>query len=162
MKSAAASVAQLKAGASPPAARPSLKAAPSGQNGSGKPAEPMFDHEKVEVYSLAREVVRAATVVLGRKMPKDLHESFDRATRSILFSVGEGAAKPTQPDRQRCYEVARGSATEAATHLDLMQLRGIISASEYAAARAPLLKVAQTLTRLCAPPRVILGTTIRP
>ena len=46
---------------------------------------------------------------------------------SILFNIGEGAGKTAKADKQRSYEIARGSTTEAATQLDVLQIRGLIT-----------------------------------
>jgi four helix bundle protein len=86
-------------------------------------------------------------------MPRELHDQFDRSTMSILFNIGEGAGKTAKADKQRFYEIARGSTTEAATQLELMLIRGIIVESQYKEARPLLLRVAQMLSRLCGNPR---------
>jgi four helix bundle protein len=114
---------------------------------------PLFDHEKLEVYQVAREFLMLATGVLARKMPRDLRDQFDRATSSILFNIGEGAGKTARADKQRSYKIARGSTTEAATQLDVMHIRGFITSAQYQMARALLVRVAQMLSRLCGAPR---------
>ena len=114
---------------------------------------PLFDHEKLEVYRVAREFLVVATALAARKMPRDLRDQFDRASSSILFNIGEGAGKTAKADKQRSYEIARGSATEAATQLDVLRIRGLITAEQYQQARALLVRVAQMLSRLCGGPR---------
>src|SRR4051812_33596221 len=89
-------------------------------------AEAVFDHERLDVYRVAREFIVVATKLLTRKMSRELHDQFDRASMSILFNIGEGAGKTAKADKQRFYEIARGSTTEAATQLDVMRIRGII------------------------------------
>ena len=116
-------------------------------------ALPLFDHEKLEVYLVAREFLVLTTGMLARKIPRDLRDQFDRSSTSILFNIGEGAGKTARADKQRSYEIARGSATEAATQLDVLRIRGIITAEQYSQARALLLRVAQMLSRLCGSPR---------
>src|SRR4030042_6730150 len=91
---------------------------------------PLFDHEKFEVYRVAREFLVVATALAARKMPPDLRDQFDRASSSILFNMGEGAGKTARADKQRSYEIARGSATEAATQLDVLRIRGLITAEQ--------------------------------
>ena len=113
---------------------------------------PLFDHEKLEVYRVAREFLVVATALAARKMPRDLRDQFDRASSSILFNIGEGAGKTAKADKQRSYEIARGSATEAATQLDVLRIRGLITAEQYQQARALLVRVAQMLSRLCGGP----------
>ena len=125
-----------------------------GQRDDGHGRGPsLFDHEKLEVYRVAREFLVLATRVSARKMPRDLRDQFDRATSSILFNIGEGAGKTARADKQRSYEIARGSTTEAATQLDLLHIRGLITSEQYQQARALLVRVAQMLSRLCGPPR---------
>ena len=114
---------------------------------------PLFDHEKLEVYRVAREFLVVATALAARKMSRDLRDQFDRASSSILFNIGEGAGKTAKADKQRSYEIARGSTTEAATQLDVLRIRGLITAEQYQQARALLVRVAQMLSRLCGDPR---------
>ena len=114
---------------------------------------PLFDHEKLEVYQVAREFLVLTSGLLTLKMPRDLRDQFDRATSSILFNIGEGAGKTARIDKQRSYEIARGSATEAATQLDLLQIRSLITSEQYKQARALLVRVAQMLSRMSGPPR---------
>jgi four helix bundle protein len=114
---------------------------------------PRFDHEKLEVYQVAREFLVLTTRLLDRKMPRDLRDQFDRAASSILFNIGEGAGKTARVDKQRSYEIARGSATETATQLDLLHIRSVITPTQYHDARALLVRVTQMLSRLCGAPR---------
>ena len=123
--------------------------------GSGKGAGtgPLFDHEKLEVYRVAREFLVLATELMTRKMPRDLRDQFDRATSSILFNIGEGAGKTARADKQRSYEIARGSTIEAATQLDVLYIRRHITPEQYQETRSLLARVAQMLSRMCGPPR---------
>jgi four helix bundle protein len=113
----------------------------------------LFDHERLDVYRVAKEFLIVATGLIGRKMPRDLKEQFDRASSSILFNIAEGAGKMARADKQRSYEIARGSALESATQLEVMLIRGIITNSQYGEARALLIRIAQMLARMSAGPR---------
>jgi four helix bundle protein len=80
----------------------------------------LFDHEKLEVYQLSRELNRLLTVLLdelprGHAEPKD---NLRRAGRSITRNIAEGAGKWKLPDKVHFYHIARGSATECASCLD--------------------------------------------
>lgn len=144
-----------------PGAVPGPGAASEAGTGTGKGGPgtdtvvdlPLFDHEKLEVYRVAREFLVLATGLLARKMPRDLRDQFDRASSSILFNIGEGAGKTARADKQRSYEIARGSTTEAATQLDVLHIRGFITTDQYRNARGLLIQVAQMLSRLCGAPR---------
>jgi four helix bundle protein len=112
-----------------------------------------FDHEKLEVYRVARTFLEVSYLFTKRKMERDLREQFGRASTSILANIGEGAGKTARADKQRLYEIARGSATETATLLDVMLIRGDISTEEYKRSRELLVRVVQMLSRLCGSPR---------
>jgi four helix bundle protein len=93
-------------------------------------------------------------VFVGRRtVPRDLRDQLDRASSSILFNIAEGAGKAARADKQRFYEIARGSATETAAQLDVLQIRGVIADDEYAVARQLLLRTIQMLSRLALGPR---------
>ena len=150
----------MDSGAQKPGAGPGPGAASGSGPGTGSGTSaatvadpPLFDHEKLQVYQVAREFLVLASGLLARKMPRDLREQFDRAASSILFNIGEGAGKTARADKQRSYEIARGSTTEAATQLDVLHIRGIITSNQYQSARALLIRVAQMLSRLCGAPR---------
>jgi|SRR5581483_3663245 len=114
----------------------------------------LLDHEKLVVYRVAREFLVVATRLSKRKIPAELRDQFERASMSILFNIGEGAGKTARADKQRSYEIARGSTTEAATQLDVIRIREHISEEEFQHARELLVRIAQMLSRLCGPPRV--------
>ncbi len=86
-------------------------------------------------------------------MTRELREQFDRASISILANIGEGAGKTARADKARLYEIARGSATETATLLDVMRIRSNITSEEYEQSRQLLIRVVQMLSRLCGSPR---------
>ena len=117
--------------------------------------EPLFDHEKLDVYRVARAFFQLVQPMLKRTLPRDTRDPLDRASLSIITNIAEGAGKTARSDKQRIYEIARGSASECAGILDTMQLRGFITARQYTEARAPLLRVVQMLSRLCGVPRIV-------
>ena len=125
--------------------------------GTGTPTvtvtEDLFDHEKLDVYRVAREFLERTQAFLDRRIGRDLREQFDSASVSILANIGEGAGKTARADKQRFYEIAKGSTTETAALLDVLRIRRAITGEEYADARALLLRVRQMLVRLAGMPR---------
>lgn len=111
-------------------------------------AEISFDHERLDVYCVARELTGQLAALLNRSVSKDVRERVERASTSILSNIAEGAAKISHPDKRRFYGVARGSAFETAAHLDYLCLRGWITQTQYTSTRRLLLRVVQMLTRL--------------
>lgn len=124
-------------------------------NEAGNSAEALeqnvvFDHERLDAYCVAREFVALISGFLKRNVSRDLRDQLDRSSTSILFNIAEGAGKTARADKQRFYEIARGSATEAAAQLDVLQIRGLITADQYRSARQLLVRVIQMLSRLAA------------
>jgi four helix bundle protein len=113
----------------------------------------LLDHERLEVYRVAREFVVLVTRLMKRKITSEHRDQLDRSSSSILFNIGEGAGKTSRADKQRFYEIARGSTTEAATQLDLLLIREVITEAEFSQARELLVRIAQMLSRLCGVPR---------
>jgi four helix bundle protein len=117
--------------------------------------EAVFEHERLHVYRVARECLVMASAWMSRKMPAVLRDQVDRALISIVSNIAEGAAKTARADKRRFYEFAKGSTLEAAAQIDILHVRGVISAEEYAAIRPLLLRVARMLHGLCGHPRVL-------
>jgi four helix bundle protein len=115
--------------------------------------EELFDHERLDVYRVAREFFVLASTIIKRKLPAETRDQLDRAAQSILANIGEGAGKTAKADKRRFYEIARGSTTEAATHLDMMRIRGYVSDAEYRKSRTLLIRTGKMLSRLCSDPR---------
>jgi four helix bundle protein len=113
-----------------PGAGPGAGTFPGTGTGTGTDF-PLFDPEKLEVYRVAREFLVVATALAGRKVPRDLRDRFDRASSSILFNIAEGAGRTTKADEQRSSEIARGSATRAATQLEVLRIRVLLAAERY-------------------------------
>jgi four helix bundle protein len=110
--------------------------------------EVVFDHERLDVYRAARELVVLVSSVLKRNVSRDLRDQTERSCTSILFNIAEGAGKTSRADKQRFYEIARGSATETAAQLDVLHIRGFIAPDQYRTARHLLLRIIQMLSKM--------------
>ncbi len=113
----------------------------------------LFDFERLEVYRVAREFLVLSTQLISGRMSRELKDQFDRASTSILFNIGEGAGKLARAEKQRFYEIARGSTLECATQLEVMSIRGAVTPTQYCEGRSLLLRIAKMLSRLCCGPR---------
>jgi four helix bundle protein len=82
---------------------------------------PMFDHEKLEVYQESSRFIAWLEPVL-EKLPKSIsvRDQLDRASTSIPLNIAEGNGKFTKPDRCRYFDNARGSSLECAAALDVL------------------------------------------
>jgi four helix bundle protein len=83
--------------------------------------QPLFDHEKLRVYQSAITFVAWAEPFLER-LPKSVsaRDQLDRSGTSIPLNIAEGNGKFTSSDRCRFFDIARGSALEAAACLDVL------------------------------------------
>jgi four helix bundle protein len=80
----------------------------------------MFDHDRLEVYSVARQFNREVRELLT-EVPRGQAESRDnlrRAAMSVTRNIAEGSGKWKIRDKVNFYHIARASATECASSLD--------------------------------------------
>ena len=113
---------------------------------------PQLDHERLDVYRAALQFVQVLPTLVPRPAERALREQLERASSSIVLNIAEGAGRHSSPDKQRFYEIAKGSATECAAILDVLRTRGIGAAAEHVEARGLIVRVVQMLSRLCGPP----------
>ena len=89
--------------------------------------QPLFDHEKLDVYQEAIAfcgwVGEFLETVSGKTAAKD---QLDRASTSIPLNIAEGNGKFSSPDRCRFLGHAYGSALECAACLDVLVARGLV------------------------------------
>ncbi|MBK7861477.1 MAG: four helix bundle protein [Archangiaceae bacterium] len=118
-----------------------------------KTAAATLDHERLEVFRIARQCFVLVSPWLKRDMLRTIRDQFDRAMVSVLSNIAEGAGKTSKPDKRRSYEIAKGSTIEAAAQLEMMHIRGVITPTEFAEARTLLVRTARMLYGLCKGPR---------
>lgn len=79
-----------------------------------------FDHERLQVYQLARELNRRVVqlLLLVPRGHADSRDNLRRAAMSVGRNIAEGAGKWRVRDKVHYYHIARASATECAASLD--------------------------------------------
>jgi four helix bundle protein len=112
--------------------------------------QPLFDHERLDVYRVSIEYLAMASRTARRVAPLDgfLRQQLLRASTSICFNVAEASGETSAGDKVRFFRMARRSASEAAAIHDALVVLGTI---EPAAAREPkqhLARISAMLTRL--------------
>jgi four helix bundle protein len=108
-----------------------------------------LDCERLDAYRVAIEFQKtAAGICSNRRMGATLRDQLDRASVSIVLCIAEGAGRRTARDKAHFFTIARGSATECAAVLDLLEARGLLSASARRHGRGLLIRIVQMLTRL--------------
>ena len=97
-----------------------------------------FDFERLDSYRVAREFL-AATARLLARLPRGesaIADQLRRAADSALLNLGEGVARTSPRDKARCYDIARGSASESAVALDVLAIRRLAAPPELQVARS--------------------------
>ena len=110
----------------------------------------LFDHERLEVYRVAREFNRGLNLLL-RDLPRghsDSKDNLKRGAKSITRNVAEGAGKWQIPDKVNFYHIARGSATECAASLDELVDFGLVRKEQIVDLRQLLSRIVAMLTSM--------------
>jgi four helix bundle protein len=91
----------------------------------------LFDHEKLNVYQNALDFVEwiDKKILAGRKK-LSVYDQIDRASTSIPLNIAEGNGKYSSKDRCRYFDIARGSALECASCLDVLHLKDLLEVSK--------------------------------
>jgi four helix bundle protein len=113
----------------------------------------MIYFQKLDVYQRSIEFLAFAHRMRSL-LPKghaELADQLRRAAQSIPQNVAEGCGRTTKPDKARHYTIARGSAMECASHLDVMRVDELIEAAEYAKGTDLLERTVAMLTKMIDP-----------
>lgn len=93
--------------------------------------EKRFSHENLKVYNRSLEFVEFVEKILSKlKDNLNVYDQFDRSSTSIPLNIAEGTGKYTPKDKNRFYDIARGSAVESAACLDVLFKRNKIDLNE--------------------------------
>jgi four helix bundle protein len=109
-----------------------------------------FDHERLDVYRLAIDYVafsyRIAKGLTGVNRPA--RDQWLRAAQSIPLNIAEGNGKQSLKDKNRYFEIARGSALECASLHDVLHVCDAIAAEANCRGKSDLKRIVSMLTRL--------------
>ena len=118
------------------------------------PANPTFDHEKLEVYQLElrfigwlTELFDEVSQIKGRRLSETL-DQLDRSSLSALLNTDEGNGRRSSQQRARFFDDARGSATEAGACLDALVAKRGCEASRVKEGKSMAVRIVAMLSRL--------------
>ncbi len=124
--------------------------------------EPTFDHERLDVYRLSIEYV-----ALSYRLAKDLggvnrqaRDQWLRAAQSIPLNIAEGNGKQSLKDKNRYFEIARGSALECASIHDVLRVCDAIDAESDQRGKSDSKRIVSMLTRLIQRTQAVSEATI--
>ncbi len=111
--------------------------------------EKKFSHEKLIVYNRSLEFVEFVENLLSRFKDKlNVYDQIDRSSTSIPLNIAEGTGKFTVKDKNRFYDIARGSAVESAACLDVLLRRNKIDINENTIGKELLFEIVSMLIGL--------------
>jgi four helix bundle protein len=111
--------------------------------------EKKFSHEKLIVYNRSLEFVEFVENLLSRFKDKlNVYDQIDRSSTSIPLNIAEGTGKFTSKDKNRYYDIARGSAVESAACLDVLLRRNRITIEENTKGKEILFEIVSMLIGL--------------
>ena len=116
--------------------------------------EPIFDHEKLDVYQIELLFIAWAASLLtevrnaAQGFHREVCDQLDRASLSSLLNTAEGNGKRQGKQRAKFFDDARGSAVECAACLDALVAKGLAKTERIAEGKALLLRIVGMLTKL--------------
>jgi len=116
--------------------------------------EPIFDHEKLDVYQIELLFVAwvAALLTEVRSAAPGFHrevcDQLDRASLSSLLNTAEGNGKRQGKQRAKFFDDARGSAVECAACLDALVARKLATIERVIEGKRLLFRTVGMLTKL--------------
>ena len=112
--------------------------------------EPIFDHERLDVYRLSIDYVafshRIAKSLGGTN--RHARDQWLRAAQSIPLNIAEGNGKQSLKDKNRFFEIARGSALECAAIHDVLLVCDAIDDDSNCRGKTDIKRIVSMLTRL--------------
>ena len=110
----------------------------------------LLDHEKLIVYQAAIEFVITADEVIEH-LPRGrayLSDQLQRAALTIALNIAEGAGEYAIDEKARFYRMAKRSATESASVLDVCQRLGLVEEKRYLKGRDLLIGIVSMLIKM--------------
>ncbi|TWT65067.1 four helix bundle protein [Allorhodopirellula solitaria] len=112
--------------------------------------DPMFDHDRLDVYRLSIEYTADSFAV--SKELNGLHrparDQWLRAAQSIPLNIAEGNGKRSLKDRARFFDIARGSSFECAAIQDVLVASGGMEHSQSYQLKSKLKRIVSMLTKM--------------
>ena len=109
-----------------------------------------FDHEKLDVYQAAIELVVLIDKIVDQ-FPRGrsyLADQLLRAGTSVPLNIAEGAGEYSVNEKSRYYRMAKRSATESAAIIEICRRLELVENDQYSKARKLLIRIVAMLTKM--------------
>jgi four helix bundle protein len=109
--------------------------------------DPQLDASKLHCYQVALELHTQCSVLVA-VLHRVVRDQLERASLSVVLNIAEAGGRRSRRDKARFYAIARGSCTEVAALLDVLDRRRLASPAATRTARRLAIRVVQMLTRV--------------
>ena len=109
-----------------------------------------LDYEKLDVYRVAMGLILAVEEIVER-LPIGrayLVDQVRRSSASVVLNIAEGAGEHSPAEKARFYRMAKRSATECASTIEICLHLRLIEEAQYAKVRERVIRIVAMLTRL--------------
>jgi four helix bundle protein len=111
--------------------------------------EPLFHHERLEVYQVALGVMRWwVTLPAGNDLSSRLFRRIDEASTSMALNIAEGNGRYADLDHRRFLDMAASAAVKVAAYLDLAVQKSMLDPAGCSPAKDLLGRVLAMLSRM--------------
>jgi len=114
--------------------------------------QPVFDHEKLDVYRLSIEFQAWVGELLdegfGKRAKPNAAKHLDEASTSISNNIAEGNGKRSYTDRARFVDIACGSGLECAACIDALVARKLLEPKRANTGKVLLYRIVSMLHKL--------------
>lgn len=112
--------------------------------------EPTFDRERLDVYRLSIDYVAYSYCIAKGVSGVHRHarDQWLRAAQSIPLNIAEGNGKQSLKDKNRFFEIARGSALDCASIHDVLGVCDAMDDQSNRQGKSELKRIVSMLTRL--------------
>lgn len=110
----------------------------------------MFNHQKLKCYEFALDAARKVPALIKR-WPSGygyLEDQLKRAASSVVLNIAEGNYRYSIKERARFFVIARASAGEVSSILDIAHAYRLIGDEDYRTLQNTLLQIVKILYRL--------------
>jgi four helix bundle protein len=112
-------------------------------------AKYFFDHEKLKVYQKAIEFVNWSTILQDKIKLKDpIIDQLKRASYSIPLNISEGNGRFSSKDRCHFFDIAKGSALESSSCLDIIKVKKLTDTDDIDVGKKLLSEIVSMLVGL--------------
>jgi four helix bundle protein len=109
-----------------------------------------LDYEKLDVYRVAMGLILIVEEVIER-LPVGrayLVDQVRRSSASVVLNIAEGAGEHSPAEKGRFYRIAKRSATECASTVEICLHLRLIEEAQYTKIREQVIRIVAMLTKL--------------